>query len=60
MQGEEHVVNLMSELGGFINLLSGLLFMALNPITEFLYLILMIKRLYLAHTVKENLFLPEK
>ena len=49
----------MSELGGFFNLLTKIFQVALFPLFEYLYIILLIKRLYLANTKNDDLFIPE-
>ena len=54
------ILMLASEFGGLIKVSSLAIFAMIIPIIEYLYFLVMIKRLYFAKTEKEGIFKPEK
>ena len=50
---------LMGELGGFIKVINVIIVYSVYPITQFLYFMVMIKRLYFADCQDEGIFMPE-
>ena len=50
---------LMSEFGGFIKLINVMFLWSVYPITQFLYFMVMIKRLYFANCSEEDIFKSE-
>lgn len=53
------VLKLMSEIGGFLKLVNIMLYTAVHPIIQFLYFMIMIKRLYYAKTSESDIFQPQ-
>ena len=53
------ILMLASEFGGLIKVSSLAIFAMIIPIIEYLYFLVMIKRLYFAKTEKEGIFKPE-
>lgn len=51
---------LMSEFGGFFKSFHFIIFLAVQPIAQYLYFIVMIKRLYFVKCPNEKLFMGKK
>ena len=55
----KNIIDVLGQLGGLLKILHSVFRILIEPINSFLFVLVMIKRLYFAKTTDDNVFRPE-